>query len=95
MYYWRFELFALALVFCNHTFELYYTNLAQSFMKEYPKPPDVMIKMHQYITDAYRELSTKEKGIFQFCLNEKNAKINCYFIANRLELKFFEGIRKT
>jgi putative NADPH-quinone reductase/putative sterol carrier protein len=94
MYYLRFKLFALALVFCNHTFELYYTNLTEPLMKQIPKPIDVMITMHQYIADAYRELSTKGKGIIQFSLNEGNEKVNCYFIADGLELKFFEGTSK-
>ncbi len=64
-------------------------------MKELPKPMDVMKKMHQYISDAYYELAVKEKGILQFCLHEDNESINCYFIADGVELKFHEGISET
>ena len=31
-----------------------------------------MKTMHQYISDAYRDLPVREKGILQFCLHEKN-----------------------
>jgi len=61
-------------------------------MKELPSPIDVMKTMHQYISDAYRELSEKEKGTIQFCLYEDHEKINCYFCANGEEIIFCEGI---
>jgi len=61
-------------------------------MKELPSPIDVMKTMHQYISDAYKELPKKEKGTIQFCLNEEHEKINCYFYANGEEMIFVEGI---
>ena len=64
-------------------------------MKAFPRPIDVMRTMHQYIADAYKELSVKEKGIIQFCLSEDNEKIDCYFVADGDELKFVEGINES
>ena len=64
-------------------------------MKTIPGPMDVMKIMHQYISDAYKELPTKEKGIIQFCLSEDNEIINCYFRANGEDLLFNEGISTT
>jgi len=61
-------------------------------MKELPKPIEIMKTMHQYISDAYRDLPVREKGILQFCLHEKNEKITCYFEADGKELKFVEGL---
>lgn len=64
-------------------------------MKEIPKPIDVMIIMHQYIAEAYSALPIREKGIIRFCLKEENEKVNCYFVADGVDLKFFEGITET
>ena len=61
-------------------------------MKQLPKPIDVMKMMHQYISDAYNELATKETGIIQFILIEKGEKINCFFKADGENLLFSEGI---
>ncbi len=61
-------------------------------MKHFPQPMDVMKIMFQYIADAYNSAQMKEKGVLQFCLQHIGENINCYFVADGIEMKFFEGV---
>jgi len=64
-------------------------------MKALPRPIDVMKTMCQYIADAYREMPAREKGTIQFSLHEDEQKVDCFFVADGHELRFFEGVSES
>jgi putative NADPH-quinone reductase len=64
-------------------------------MKSLPGAIEVMKTMYLYISDAYRDMPLKEKGIIQFCLKENNEIINCYLKADGNKIDFCEGISNS